>query len=139
MRNVRTEDASAPVGPAQLSALSVLVFAGPGPQTLGALARAEGVRAPTMSRIVASLERGGLATAEADVSDARVLRITATSEGRRLVLEGRDRRERALAELLRGATASERECLGEAADVLLRLLATAHVPAVAQRAKRRPL
>jgi len=43
-------DRESGVGPAQLSALSVLVFGGP--RSLGELADAEQVRPPTMSRIV---------------------------------------------------------------------------------------
>ncbi|MGA7856601.1 MAG: hypothetical protein WCA11_01650, partial [Terracidiphilus sp.] len=53
LRSVRTQDRSLGVGPAQLSALSVLVFGGP--RSLTELAEAEQVRPPTMSRIVAGL------------------------------------------------------------------------------------
>jgi DNA-binding MarR family transcriptional regulator len=51
LRRVRQQDTASGVGPAQLSALSVLVFAGP--KTLGDLAAAEQVKPPTMSRVVA--------------------------------------------------------------------------------------
>src|SRR5258706_14927634 len=57
LRQLRVRDRESGVGPAQLSALSVLVFGGP--RSLGELADAEQVRPPTMSRIVAELERGG--------------------------------------------------------------------------------
>ena len=50
LRMVRTEDAQAGIGPAQLSALSVLVFGGA--KTVTELAKLEQVRTPTMSRIV---------------------------------------------------------------------------------------
>ena len=53
LRRVRKQDEASGVGPAQLSALSVLVFAGP--KTFGELAAAEQVKPPTMSRIVAGL------------------------------------------------------------------------------------
>ena len=39
--------------------------------TLGQLATAEQVKAPTMSRIVAGLKRSGLARIETDAKDAR--------------------------------------------------------------------
>src|SRR5256885_16104382 len=58
LRRLRVRDRESGVGPAQLSALSVLVFGGP--RSLGELADAEQVRPPTMSRIVAGRERGGL-------------------------------------------------------------------------------
>ena len=58
LRRLRVRDRESGVGPAQLSALSVLVFGGP--RSLGELADAEQVRPPTMSRIVAGLERAGL-------------------------------------------------------------------------------
>src|SRR5258707_12671198 len=51
LRRLRVRDRESGVGPAQLSALSVLVFGGP--RSLGELANAEQVRPPTMSRIVA--------------------------------------------------------------------------------------
>jgi len=58
LRRVRKQDEASGIGPAQLSALSVLVFAGP--KTLGELAAAEQVKPPTMSRIVTGLERSRL-------------------------------------------------------------------------------
>src|SRR2546425_11795543 len=58
LRRLRVRDRESGVGPAQLSALSVLVFGGP--RSLGELADAEQVRPPTMSRIVAGVERGAL-------------------------------------------------------------------------------
>jgi len=84
LRAVKVEDESARVGPALLSALSVLTFGGP--QSLGALARAEGVRPPTMSRLVDGLERDGLARRRVDPDDARGLRIAVTARGRALLL-----------------------------------------------------
>jgi len=59
LRRLRVRDRESGVGPAQLSALSVLVLGG-GPRSLGELAEAEQVRPPTMSRIVAGLVRAGL-------------------------------------------------------------------------------
>src|SRR5947207_5638448 len=63
LRRLRVRDRESGVGPAQLSALSVLVFGGP--RSLGELADAEQVRPPTMSRIVSGLERAGLVKREA--------------------------------------------------------------------------
>src|ERR1700692_3734299 len=73
LRRLRKQDAASGVGPAQLPALSVLVFAGP--KTLGELAAAEQVKPPTMSRIVAGLARSRLIDITADPHDARRMRI----------------------------------------------------------------
>ena len=98
LRRVRRHDAALGVGPAALSALSVLVFGGP--RSLGRLAAAEQVRLPTMSRIVAGLERAGLAGRQRDPADRRTHVIHATSGGRAAVRRGRRRRVAALAALL---------------------------------------
>ena len=79
LRRLRKRDVESEVGPAQLSALSVLVFGGP--RTLGELARAEQVRPPTMTRIVAGLQRSGLVRCERDPKDRRVVRVRATPKG----------------------------------------------------------
>ncbi len=84
--------------PAQLSALSVLVFGGP--RTLGELAAAEHVRPPTMTRIVQALEAAGLVRRDRDAADARVHRLRATARGRRVMQRGRERRVASLAALL---------------------------------------
>src|ERR1700687_1910748 len=73
LRRLRLQDAASGVGPAQLSALSVLVFAGP--NTLCDLATAEQVKPPTMSRIVAALTRSRLIELTRDPHDARRVHI----------------------------------------------------------------
>src|SRR5690349_2739672 len=82
LRALRRQDAASGVGPARLSALSVLVFRGP--TTLGELAQAEQVRPPTMSRVVAGLEEAGLVRRQADPADARRAHLHATAAGRRV-------------------------------------------------------
>jgi DNA-binding MarR family transcriptional regulator len=119
LRRVRHEDEAAGLGPARLSALSVVVFGGPIRVT--ALARAEQVRAPTMTPIVAALERDGLLTRAADAADARAVVLRATPKGRRLLAEGRRRRVRRLAADLRALDRDERRTVRAAADVLLAL------------------
>jgi DNA-binding MarR family transcriptional regulator len=120
LRLVRREDqASGLTGP-RLSALSVLVFGGP--TSLGGLAAAEQVRAPTMTRIVESLVQAGLATREAEPGNRRKVRIAATEAGTRLLEEGRERRVRALTERLARLADSERRALDRAVDILERAL-----------------
>ncbi|MEA3062490.1 MAG: hypothetical protein QOJ94_2271 [Sphingomonadales bacterium] len=120
LRLVRREDqASGLTGP-RLSALSVLVFGGP--TSLGGLAAAEQVSAPTMTRIVESLVQAGLATREAEPGNRRKVRIAATEAGIRLLEEGRERRVRALTERLARLADSERRALDRAVDILERAL-----------------
>lgn len=94
LRRLRVEDAASGLSAPRLSALSVIVFAGP--VTLGDLAKAEQVRAPTMSRLVAGLVKSGLVEAERDPEDRRIQRIVATAKGRSLLEAGRARRVRRL-------------------------------------------
>ena len=86
LRRLRREDDASGLPAPQLSALSVIVFGGP--ITLGALAAAEQVRPPTISKLVATLEEAGLVEREIDEADRRVMRVRATSRGTRLLQEG---------------------------------------------------
>jgi DNA-binding MarR family transcriptional regulator len=56
--------------------LSVIVYNGP--ITLGALAAAEQVRPPTMTRLIAATETAGFVRREPDPTDGRVVRMSAT-------------------------------------------------------------
>src|SRR6476646_8573009 len=104
LRRVRVRDTASGVGPAQLSALSVLVFGGP--RSLGELAAAEQVKAPTMSRIVAGLERSGLVRRR-PTDDKRRLRLQATAQGARILQQGRRRRVKLLAQTLQSLNHAE--------------------------------
>src|ERR1700730_13037224 len=95
LRRLRVRDRETGVGPAQLSALSVLVFAGP--KSLTGLAEAEQVKPPTMSRIVASLVQEKLVQTTIDKQDRRAVVIQATEKGVRIMQEGRRRRVAAMA------------------------------------------
>ena len=121
LRHVRREDPFTGVPPAQLSALSVLVFAGP--RTPGELAAAEQVRPPTMTRIVQGLEAEGLVRRERDADDGRVHRLHATAKGRRVMQRGRERRVENLAALLDRLSPAEIKRVREAADLVERALA----------------
>jgi len=119
LRLVRAEDAQAGIGPAQLSALSVLVFLGE--KTVGELAALEQVRPPTMSRIVDGLVQKKLVERVSSSSDRRAVRITATPAGRKLLLAGKARRVRALAKRFEGLSKDEVETLHGAAQIMARL------------------
>ncbi|HYZ18188.1 MAG TPA: MarR family transcriptional regulator [Gaiellaceae bacterium] len=98
LRFVAREDPASGLSAARLSALSVLVFGGA--KALGELAAAEQVRPPTMTNIVRGLEEDGLVRRHADARDGRVVRLTATAKGRRLLQRARERRIARLAERL---------------------------------------
>lgn len=120
LRRVRKQDVATGEGPARLSALSVLVFGGP--KTLGELAAAEQVKPPTMSHIVAGLARSRLIEVTADPHDARRMRIRATAKGTRLLHKGRQLRIEYLASHLEALAPEELVKLGEAVEILKKLL-----------------
>ncbi len=122
LRQARKQDVLARQGPARLSALSVLVFGGP--MTLGQLAQAEQVKAPTMSRIVAGLKNSGLARIEPDPKDARRIRVTVTPKGERLLQEARQRRIQSIAEMLAVLRPEEVAVLRQAAGVMERAISS---------------
>ena len=119
LRRLRREDDTSGLSAPRLSALSVIVFGGPA--TLGALAAAEQVRPPTMTRVVQGLERDGLVKRESVEGDARSVLITATARGIRLLREGRARRVQRLAIDLAGLEAAELHLLARAAVLLERV------------------
>jgi DNA-binding MarR family transcriptional regulator len=116
LRFARREDAASGLSAARLSALSVLVFGGP--RTLGELAEAEQVRAPTMSGIVSGLEQEGLIRREGDRADGRVVQVHATPKGRRVLQRARRRRIAALAQRLSGLQPREVAIVLEAAELV---------------------
>ena len=99
LRRLRVQDLASGIGPAKLSALSVLVFAGR-PLSLAELAAAEQVKNPTMSRLIAGMEREGLVSIAASKHDARAMDIRPTKRGARLLLAGKARRVNSLAKAL---------------------------------------
>ena len=119
LRRLRREDDASGLPAPQLSALSVIVFGGP--ITLGALAAAEQVRPPTITKLVATLEAAGLVEREVDRDDRRVVRVKSTARGARLLQEGRQRRVAMLAGSLADLSAADRALLERAALVLERV------------------
>ena len=116
LRKLRKEDEGSGLNAPRLSALSVIVFEGP--VTLGDLAAAEQVRAPTMTRIVNALEEQGLVLKKQNANDGRSTLLSATSAGKTLLMEGRARRVRALAKQIAALNHEQRSALQEAAEIL---------------------
>jgi DNA-binding MarR family transcriptional regulator len=119
LRRLRVRDPESGVGPAQLSALSVLVFAGP--KSLGELAGAEQVRPPTMSRIVAGLQRAKLVRRHA-TDDGRRVRLEATPKGVSLMWESRQRRVESLTNVVEALNENEKRQLQDAVALLRQVI-----------------
>ena len=120
LRMLRREDQASGMSGPRLSALSVIVFAGP--MSLADLAAAEQVKAPTMSRIVEGLVQSGLVTRDSDPANRRMVRIAATAEGTKLLEAGRARRVRALTQRLSRLADSEQRALARAVELLERVM-----------------
>lgn len=121
LRRLRREDEAMGLTAARASALSVLVFGGR-PVTLGALAQAEQVSAPTVTRLIVGMERDGLVRREPDQHDGRVAWLHATTKGARLLHAGRRRRVAALEADLGTLAPAERATLATATDILERMV-----------------
>jgi DNA-binding MarR family transcriptional regulator len=119
LRKVRAQDRSAGIGPAQLSALSVLVFGGP--RSLKELAGAEQVRPPTMSRIVVGLERTGLVRRKT-TDDKRRMILEATARGVKILQAGRRKRVEMLVRTLQQFSEDELRQAAAAAEFMRNLV-----------------
>jgi DNA-binding MarR family transcriptional regulator len=116
LRKLRKEDEGSGLNAPRLSALSVIVFGGP--ITLGDVATAEQVRPPTMTRIVNALEDQGLVLKKQNASDGRSTLLSATPAGKKLLMEGRNRRVNALAKQIAALNEKQRSKLHDAAEIL---------------------
>jgi DNA-binding MarR family transcriptional regulator len=119
LRRLRGEDVASGLSGPRLSALSVIVFAGP--VSLTALAAAEQVRPPSMTRLVHELERLGLVERGPHPTDRRSQHLRATAKGRKLLEQGRRRRVAHLAQAIARLTPAEGRRLRETVELLERL------------------
>ena len=119
LRRARAADRESGLTPERLSLLSVLVFGGP--RAIGALAEAEQVSAPAISRIVSALEAEGLVERTRSEEDARVVAVNATNKGRRLMDSARAGRLALIARELQRLSPAELKKLEEAAVIFARL------------------
>ena len=120
LRTARTADSTTGLSPERLSLLSVLVFGGPA--TMSALARAEQVSRPAITRTVGALEQAGLVRREEVAEDRRQSRVSATATGRRLLEAGRRARIERLAGVLDDVRTEELAELDRALAVVRRAL-----------------
>jgi len=121
LRRLRVEDKAIGLSGPRASALSVIVFRGP--LTMSALAEAEQVRPPTITRLVAGLERRGLVRRVSDARDGRVQLVEATAAGRRLLNRGRALRVARLAQRVAALTKNDQDVLARAAELMDNLAA----------------
>lgn len=120
LRTVRQDDPLLGLSPPRLSALSVLVFGGP--RSLGALAAAEQVTPPTMTRLVSALEQEGWVVREPSPDDGRVVIVRATEKAVEGMEAGRRRRVERLLELLSDLSSEDWERMEVVVGVLERVL-----------------
>jgi DNA-binding MarR family transcriptional regulator len=107
------------ISPAQASALAMIERLGA--PALNALAAAEQVRPPSMTRIVDALEADGLVERRVDETDRRSSRVSLTSAGRRELSTIRSRKTAFLEQRLEALSDTERVAIARALDVLERL------------------
>ena len=117
LRQVRADGLD--LTPSQLSAMGVLARSDD--QPIGALAAAERVAAPSMTRTVNALEEGGYVSRRAHETDGRQVVVVLSERGRTTLLADRARRDAWLARRLRDLTYEERDTLRRAAPILERL------------------
>ena len=116
LRLARARDVGMDLDGPRASLLSVVVFAGPQPITR--LAAIEQVSPPAITKLVAALEADGLVVRERSATDRRVVLVTPTAAGRRLLERGRAARVRAVAGLLDGASPRDLATLRRAAQII---------------------
>lgn len=120
LRRIKRGDDESGLSAPRLSALSVIIYRGP--ISLTELAKAEGVTAPTMTRLVQALVREGLVERSPDRSDNRVVMLHATSAGRHTLDIARVNRLAALEELLARLEPGETTLVERAVSTLEPLL-----------------
>ena len=76
-----------------------------------------------MTRIVGALEQQGMVLRKRNAEDGRSVYLSATTVGKRLLVEARERRIRALVRQIDALKSAEQLLLGEAVQVLAKIVA----------------
>jgi DNA-binding MarR family transcriptional regulator len=92
-----------------------------GPRRITDLAVVEGVTQPSMTTLVANLERQGLAERYSDPNDGRVALVAITPKGRQYVRRRRKLGAESVAELIQKLSDDESAAIAEAVEVIIRL------------------
>ena len=120
-RRLRQQSSTGDVTPSQLSVMATLQREGEA-LTLSQLAALERVQPPSMTRVVASLERAGLVQRTVSEDDRRFARVDLTAEGRQLIKSIRRRKDAWLARRLAELSPVEVAEVERVLPVLERLL-----------------
>ncbi|MDF0531854.1 MarR family transcriptional regulator [Tsukamurella sp. 8F] len=123
IRTLRVHAGHGALAAGSASALFSVVYHGPLRTT--DLAEREGVAAPTMSRIVAALERQGLITRMADPDDGRASLLVPTEDGRSYICGATSRKSQLMAAALERLDEEQRTELERSIGLLADSLAAA--------------
>ncbi len=118
-RRMRTQRADTSLTLSQLAALSTLERHGK--LTPGELAEHEKVQPPSMTRLLATLETGGLITRTPHPTDGRQVLLSVTPAAKAILTEDRRRREAWLSQRLAALGPEDLATLREAASIMDRL------------------
>lgn len=119
LRRARLADKGSGLTPERLFLLCILAF--DGPKSITELAAIEMVSLPAITRIVNYLEALELVSRDRKSDDGRVVRVTATEKGLRLMEVGRRRRVENVARELSGLERADLKMISEAAELLARI------------------
>jgi DNA-binding MarR family transcriptional regulator len=119
VRRARIADRENGLTPERLSLLSILAYAGP--KSISDLAAIEMVSLPAITRIVNYLEALQLVSRDRKSDDGRVVRVTATNAGLKLMEEGRRRRVENVATELDCLDRDELAVVAKATEMLARI------------------
>src|SRR5436305_8029464 len=114
------QEADAGLSPSLTAALATLERHGQ--LTPSRLAEIERIQRPTVTRLIATLEKDGLVEREADPEDGRSCRVLITKEGSALVKKLRLRKNAYLSRRLRKLDHDQLETLERATEILERIL-----------------
>ena len=118
---VRQHGGGKELTPSQISVLARLETEGA--TTVSSLARAEGMRAQSMSEIVAPLQEAGFVVGSPDPTDGRRILITLTPKCRKWIAEGRAASHDWLTETIsERLTLHEQQTLRDALELLRRVV-----------------
>lgn len=118
-RRLRAQRSGEPVSLTQISALSTLYKCGP--ISPGKLAEREGVRPPSMTRVIATLQDRGYVYRSAHPSDGRQSVVGLTDSGQEYVLAAISAREAWLDRQLAALSDAERDVLEQASEIIARI------------------
>ncbi|MEJ5912898.1 MarR family winged helix-turn-helix transcriptional regulator [Pseudokineococcus sp. 1T1Z-3] len=121
VRRIRAEKAEGALPDSQYSTLAMLEHLEP--TTPGALAEAEHVQPPSMTRTLAALVEAGVVVRREHPGDRRQVLLETTPAGKDLLRATRRRRDQWLTRRLATLSPHERSVLAEAAEILRRVVA----------------